>query len=287
MAESIRGNKTLSGTWGELWIDGEKIFEFSKIELKVTANREDVQIGIDVDSKITGLKGEGSYTVKKVYTRAKAILESWKKGKDVRCQIIAKLKDPDAVNGQTERWSANNVWHNELPVVNWEKGGIVEEETSIGFTPSDLQNLDQIAAYEEETVMDKDKSEVFKSFTNKAIKRFQEKKVRKYRTLHIPSLDENIKIRNLDYPEIVECTEIEDENDPNAADKYTIYLAVVEPNLKEVAQEMMNQGLIQTYPEVVNIFEMSEITEIATEIMKLSGVLGNKKVTVVEELKNS
>ena len=63
--------------------------------------------------------------------------------------------------------------------------------------------------------MDKDKSEVFKSFTNKAIKRFQEKKVRKYRTLHIPSLDENIKIRNLDYPEIVECTEIEDENDPN------------------------------------------------------------------------
>lgn len=135
--------------------------------------------------------------------------------------------------------------------------------------------------------MDKDKSEVFKSFTNKAIKRFQEKKVRKYRTLHIPSLDENIKIRNLDYPEIVECTEIEDENDPNAADKYTIYLAVVESNLKEVAQEMMNQGLIQTYPEVVNIFEMSEITEIATEIMKLSGVLGNKKVTVVEELKNS
>ena len=135
--------------------------------------------------------------------------------------------------------------------------------------------------------MDKDKSEVFKSFTNKAIKRFQEKKVRKYRTLHIPSLDENIKIRNLDYPEIVECTEIEDENDPNAADKYTNYLAVVEPNLKEVAQEMMNQGLIQTYPEVVNIFEMSEITEIATEIMKLSGVLGNKKVTVVEELKNS
>lgn len=135
--------------------------------------------------------------------------------------------------------------------------------------------------------MDKDKSEVFKSFTNKAIKRFQEKKVRKYRTLHIPSLDENIKIRNLDYPEIVECTEIEDENDPNAADKYTIYLAVVEPNSKEVAQEMMNQGLIQTYPEVVNIFEMSEITEIATEIMKLSGVLGNKKVTVVEELKNS
>lgn len=146
MGEIIRGNRTLTGSWGELWIDGEKVFEMSKIELKVTPNREDVQIGIDVDSKITGLKGEGSYTVKKVYTRTKAILESWAKGKDVRCQLIAKLKDPDAVNGQIERWSADNVWHNELPVVNWEKGGIIEEEISIGFTPSDLTNLDEIRA---------------------------------------------------------------------------------------------------------------------------------------------
>ena len=76
--EVIRGNKTLSGTWGELWINGEKIFEFSKIEMKVTANREDVQLGIDVDSKITGLKGEGSYTVKKYIPEQR---KSWRTGK--------------------------------------------------------------------------------------------------------------------------------------------------------------------------------------------------------------
>ena len=140
----IQGNRTLSGAWGELWIDGEKIMEMSKISLKVTANREDVQLGLSVDSKITGLKGEGSYTVKKVYTRAKAILEKWKKGQDVRCQVIAKLGDPDAVNGQIERWSVDNVWHNEIQVVNWEKGGIVEEEVTIGFPPTDMQNLDEI-----------------------------------------------------------------------------------------------------------------------------------------------
>ena len=140
----IRGHRTLSGTWGEVWINGEKIFELSKIEMKVTANREDVQLGLSVDSKITGLKGEGSYTVKKVYTRAKAILESWAKGQDKRVNIIAKLQDPDTTGGQVERWSCDNVWHNELPVVNWEKGGIIEEEISIGFTPTDLQNLDAI-----------------------------------------------------------------------------------------------------------------------------------------------
>lgn len=140
----ITGEKTLSGTWGEVWVDGAKIFELSKIELKVTANREDVQIGVDVDSKMTGLKGEGSYSVKKAYTRAKKIIEKWVKGKDSRCQIIAKLADPDAVDGQIERWSVDNVWFNDIPVVNWEKGGIIEEEYSLGFTPSSMKNLDKI-----------------------------------------------------------------------------------------------------------------------------------------------
>ena len=38
--EVIRGNKTLSGTWGELWINGEKIFEFSKIEMNQCSGQE-------------------------------------------------------------------------------------------------------------------------------------------------------------------------------------------------------------------------------------------------------
>ena len=135
--------------------------------------------------------------------------------------------------------------------------------------------------------MEKEKDEIFKAFTAKAVQRLKDKKVRRYETLYVPSLDQNIKIRNLDYPEIVECTGIEDANDPNASDKYCIYLAVVEPNLKEVAMELKDQGEIKTYPEVVDIFDMSEITDIAMEIMKLSKVIGNKKVTVVEELKNS
>lgn len=135
--------------------------------------------------------------------------------------------------------------------------------------------------------MEKEKDEIFKAFTAKAVQRLKDKKVRRYETLYVPSLDQNIKIRNLDYPEVVECTEIEDANDPNASDKYCIYLAVVEPNLKEVAMELKDQGEIKTYPEVVDIFYMSEITDIAMEIMKLSKVISNKKVAVVEELKNS
>lgn len=135
--------------------------------------------------------------------------------------------------------------------------------------------------------MEKKKEDIFKAFTAKAVQRLKDKKVTKYETLYVPSIDQNIKIRNLNYQEIVECTEIDDKQDPNASDKYCIYLAVVEPDLRAVAMELKDQGEIKTYPEVVDIFEMNEITSIATEIMKLSGVIGSKKVTVVEEQKNS
>ena len=84
----------------------------------------------------------------------------------------------------------------------------------------------------------------------------------------------------------MECTEIEDANDPNKADKYSIYLAVVEPDLKAVAVELREKGEIKEYLEVVDIFTMSEISEISLEVMKLSGAVGGRKVTVVEELKN-
>ena len=130
------------------------------------------------------------------------------------------------------------------------------------------------------------KEAVFQAFTAKAVQRLKEKKTRKTETLYIPRLDENIKIQSLIYPEIVECTEIEDANDPNKADKYSIYLAVVEPDLKAVAVELREKGEIKEYLEVVDIFTMSEISEISLEVMKLSGAVGGRKVTVVEELKN-
>ena len=75
----ITGNKTLSGTWGTLWIDGLPVMEFKKIEAKVSVNREDVQLGIDVDSKMTGLKGEISVTIAKVYDRYNTVLANYKK----------------------------------------------------------------------------------------------------------------------------------------------------------------------------------------------------------------
>ena len=51
--------------------------------------------------------------------------------------------------------------------------------------------------------MEKNKDDIFKAFTAKAVQRLKDKKVTKYETLYVPSIDQNIKIPNMNNPEIV------------------------------------------------------------------------------------
>ena len=139
----IKGNRTLSGTWAEMWYNGIKILEINKISVKVTVNREDVQLGLDVDTKITGQKGEGTISMIKAFTRFEDVRQEIARGHDPRGVIITKLKDPDATGGQTERYQIGNVALNEFPL-EYEKGATVKSEIPFGFTPTDMINLDEI-----------------------------------------------------------------------------------------------------------------------------------------------
>lgn len=138
MNNKFRGNRVVSGSWGELWWDGEKIFDVSKFELKVTTEREDVPgEGLDMDSKLVGLKGEGSFSIKKVYSRGiNKLVKAWLEGIDPRSGLIATLDDPDAFGA--ERVSVNNVWFEEATIMQFEKKKTIEEEYKFGFTPSDV-----------------------------------------------------------------------------------------------------------------------------------------------------
>lgn len=140
MSEQItRGNQTISGAYGTLWLNNEKVMELKSVEAKVTAERTDVQLGLSVDSKITGLKGEGTITVNKVYTRGKKLLEDWLKGKDTRSRIVTSIQDPDAVGKGEERVSIDNVWFNAIDLAKFTRGEVVEEELPFGFTPEDVK----------------------------------------------------------------------------------------------------------------------------------------------------
>lgn len=141
--KGIKGNRHLSGTWGVVLVDGIKIAELSKISVKVTVNREDVQTGLDVDTKMTGMKGEGTLSLLKTYSRFEKYRKAAVNGQDVRTVIIASLKDPDAAGGQTERYQIGNVALSEYGF-EWEKGSVVKQEIPFGFTPSNMIALDII-----------------------------------------------------------------------------------------------------------------------------------------------
>ena len=51
---NLQANRTLSGSFAEVWVDGARIAELSQLTLTVKVQREKVQFGMDVDSKITG-----------------------------------------------------------------------------------------------------------------------------------------------------------------------------------------------------------------------------------------
>lgn len=143
MDKQISGNKHLSGTWSEVYFNGILIMETTKISVKVTVNREEIQTGLNVDTKVVGAKGEGTMTVGKVYTRFEDVRQQILQGKDPRGTMIAKLKDPDAEGGQTERWQIGNIAFSEFGF-EWEKGAVVKQEIPFSFTPTDMINLDAI-----------------------------------------------------------------------------------------------------------------------------------------------
>ena len=145
---NIQANRTLSGSFAQVWVDGAPIAELSELTLTVKVQRERVQMGMDVDSKITGYSGSGTMTLKQVYTRFFEVLEQAKNGVDKRCTITTALKDPDSVEGMEERYSVSNVAFTELPFIGYKMGEVNEQKLPFRFRPSDLICLDAIGAGE-------------------------------------------------------------------------------------------------------------------------------------------
>ena len=133
-----RGYRRIAGAWGNLHIDGELIFEVEQFEANIEPQRGDVLVGNNVDSKITGLAGSGSFTIKHVYTRGiKKYLDVLKEGRDPRFMASVDFADPDAVGGQKERVNIGNCWINTLPLSNFSRSEVVEKQFEFGFTPND------------------------------------------------------------------------------------------------------------------------------------------------------
>ncbi len=137
----------LSGTHGTMYLNGIPVFEVKNCEAKVEVMREEVFNGNSLDTKITGLKGTGEFTVSHTYDRGfKELLAAYKRGQDPRSHIDVFVSDPDAKGGQRENTTLNNVWFNELTIANFVKGELINRSFPFGFTPSDADMTEVVHA---------------------------------------------------------------------------------------------------------------------------------------------
>lgn len=140
----LSANRVLSGSFAEIWVDGNRIAEASGIQMTVKLIRSEVQIGMDVDSKITGCRGEGQLRLRQVFSRFFDVVENAAAGTDLRVTITTALKDPDSMNGEEERYSVDNVALDSLPLVNYATGKVNEQIIPFRFLPGDLKQLSAI-----------------------------------------------------------------------------------------------------------------------------------------------
>lgn len=142
---SVEVKNVMNGTYGELWLDGEKCGEVDGCSAKIAYTRDDIQLcgQLEVDSKLVSSKGTGSIKAYKIYSRfITTIAEKAKSGKDPRFTIISKLNDPDALG--TERIALQNCVFDDVTLVDWEKGKSGSIDTNFRFTKYKL--LDTVEA---------------------------------------------------------------------------------------------------------------------------------------------
>lgn len=130
----ISGNRVISGTWGEVWVNGEKWAELTAGQAKYAYTKSDVQMcgQMAVDSKVVNVKGTGSITVNHVFTRNITRADQLLGGVDIRATIIMKLADPDAYGA--ERVALYNVSFDDETIMDFQAGNVGKKTYPFTFT---------------------------------------------------------------------------------------------------------------------------------------------------------
>ena len=138
----ITAKEVLTGSHATVFLDGEEILTFTNIEITVTPNYEDVQIGFDVDRVPVSWTGEGSLSHQATNSIGARLFNKMKANKDLRVTIEAELTKHS--NGDTQFTSLPNCTLDSIPIAAWGKGEVVENEIGFRFLPSQMQNTQLI-----------------------------------------------------------------------------------------------------------------------------------------------
>ncbi len=127
--------RVINGTFGEVWLDHDKVAECFGLTAKVELEKEEISIcgKLGKDTKMMGYKGTGSLKLHKVNSRmALKLSDSIKNGVNPRLQIMSKLKDPAAYGAETV--FINDAAFDDLTLVSFEAKAKGEVECPFTFT---------------------------------------------------------------------------------------------------------------------------------------------------------
>ncbi|MBZ9615295.1 phage tail tube protein [Clostridium estertheticum] len=143
MSNVMDAKNIINGTWGQVWMDSDRVSEAYGLAAKVTNQKVAVNIcgKLAEDTKTTGIQCKGTLKLHKVSSRMIIkISDNLKNGKETTAVLISALADPDAYG--FERLCIKDAKFDELTLTDWEakKNG----EESIPFTFTDWEFLDKI-----------------------------------------------------------------------------------------------------------------------------------------------
>ena len=141
--KKMQANDVINGTFGTVWINGNKAANIKKFDAKLTLNYEQVDVAEDPGEhqKFTGYAGSGTMVFHKVDSSITALVyKEVKKGRVPEIMIVGKLEDPASQGA--ERIQFNEVTLDELTLLNFEQKTLMEEEVPFKF--ADFLPLDLI-----------------------------------------------------------------------------------------------------------------------------------------------
>ena len=132
-------NRILTGSGGNVWLQGKLLSQVRAIELKVTGDFEDINFCGDTatHSKYNGWTGEGTLTMYKIdSTVLKLIADAYLTGDMPDIKIVTKLTDKST--GKSERVAISGITITEFTLVQFEAKANVEEELPLKFSKYEI-----------------------------------------------------------------------------------------------------------------------------------------------------
>lgn len=137
--DNFNASQVMSGTQGEIWIDGQYMAEVTAFKAEIKLIKEEVnQVKrMFKQYKITGCEGSGNVKLNHVSSFFIDLMaENIKHAKQTTCTIIAKLDDPDAIG--SERIVIRDATFDKLTLMDWEAKKLGTDDYDFTFNDFDI-----------------------------------------------------------------------------------------------------------------------------------------------------